>query len=223
MSPTRLPLLPLQTEKFSGIAEVVLPPAVVSSSPKEQMEAGHESMKIVLTSPTDVPARRSRASQGRGGMAEELEAFPAGWEWLCEHPHCPHAGTGHGTPTQGSPAQEDVPSSPDDASDEIMDQLVKSVTHNANPRPCPKERRRSRGNRKSCKSHLCPCALFQCSVPVLCPISMSLSHLFVPAQMLFPSSVSLSLTLSHLFVAMPCPISLSLRLCPVSTPLLISV
>ncbi|NXP90810.1 FHOD3 protein, partial [Passerina amoena] len=116
-----------ETEKFSGIAEAVLPPAVVSSSPREQMEAGHESMKIVLTSPTDIPARRSRASQG----------------------------TGHGTPTQGSPAQEDVPSSPDDASDEIMDQLVKSVTHNPNPRPCPnKERRRSRGNRKSLRRTL---------------------------------------------------------------------
>ncbi|NXI33390.1 FHOD1 protein, partial [Sterrhoptilus dennistouni] len=116
-----------ETEKFSGIAEAVLPPAVVSSSPKEQMEAGHENLKIVLTSPTDIPSRRSRASQG----------------------------TGHGTPTQGSPAQEDVPSSPDDASDEIMDQLVKSVTHNANPRPCPnKERRRSRGNRKSLRRTL---------------------------------------------------------------------
>ncbi|NWV36139.1 FHOD1 protein, partial [Grantiella picta] len=116
-----------ETEKFSGIAEAVLPSAVVSSSPKEQMEAGHESMKIVLTSPTNIPARRSRASQG----------------------------TGHGTPTQGSPAQEDIPSSPDDASDEIMDQLVKSVTHNANPRPCPnKERRRSRGNRKSLRRTL---------------------------------------------------------------------
>uniref|UniRef100_A0A803WA01 Formin homology 2 domain containing 1 n=1 Tax=Ficedula albicollis TaxID=59894 RepID=A0A803WA01_FICAL len=116
-----------ETEKFSGIAEAVLPPAVVSSSPKEQMEAGHESMKIVLTSPTDVPARRSRASQG----------------------------TGHGTPTQSSPAQEDVPSSPDDASDDIMDQLVKSVTLNANPRPCPnKERRRSRVNRKSLRRTL---------------------------------------------------------------------
>nr|XP_009931947.1 PREDICTED: FH1/FH2 domain-containing protein 1 [Opisthocomus hoazin] len=94
----------------------------------EQTEAGHESMKSLLTSPTDVPARRSRASRG----------------------------TGHASPAQGSPAQEDVPSSPDDASDEIMDRLVKSVTHNANPRPCAnKERRRSRGNRKSCSPRLC--------------------------------------------------------------------
>ncbi|XP_009328652.1 PREDICTED: FH1/FH2 domain-containing protein 1 [Pygoscelis adeliae] len=103
------------------------PPAVVSSGPEEQMEAGHESMKSLLTSPTDAPARRSRASRG----------------------------TGHTTPAQGSPAQEDVPSSPDDASDEIMDRLVKSVTHNANPRPCAnKERRRSRGNRKSLRRTL---------------------------------------------------------------------
>ncbi|KAM6380917.1 FH1/FH2 domain-containing protein 1 isoform 2-T2 [Pluvialis apricaria] len=116
-----------ETEKFSGITEATSPPAVVSSGPEEQMEAGHESMKSLLTSPTDAPARRSRGSQG----------------------------TGHATPAQGSPAQEDVPSSPDDASDEIMDRLVKSVTLNANPRPCAnKERRRSRGNRKSLRRTL---------------------------------------------------------------------
>ncbi|NXL46321.1 FHOD1 protein, partial [Podilymbus podiceps] len=116
-----------ETEKFSGIAEAASPPAVVSSGPEEQMEAGHESMKTLLNSPTDAPARRSRASQGIGPV----------------------------TPAQGSPAQEDVPSSPDDASDEIMDRLVKSVTHNANPRPCAnKERRRSRGNRKSLRRTL---------------------------------------------------------------------
>uniref|UniRef100_A0A8B9LY99 Formin homology 2 domain containing 1 n=1 Tax=Accipiter nisus TaxID=211598 RepID=A0A8B9LY99_9AVES len=114
-----------ETEKFSGIAETASPPAVVSSGPEEQMEAGHESMKSLLTSPVDAPARRSRASRG------------------------------HTTPAQGSPAQEDIPSSPDDASDEIMDRLVKSVTHNANPRPCTnKERRRSRGNRKSLRRTL---------------------------------------------------------------------
>uniref|UniRef100_A0A8C8ABL2 Formin homology 2 domain containing 1 n=1 Tax=Otus sunia TaxID=257818 RepID=A0A8C8ABL2_9STRI len=115
-----------ETEKFSGIAESASSPAVVSSSPEEQMEAGHKSMKSLLTSPTDAPARRSRASRGRSGVAEALKACP-----------------------------EDVPSSPDDASDEIMDQLVKSVTHNTNPRPCTnKERRRSRGNRKSLRRTL---------------------------------------------------------------------
>ncbi|XP_009881559.1 PREDICTED: FH1/FH2 domain-containing protein 1 [Charadrius vociferus] len=121
-----------ETEKFSGITEAASPPAVVSSGPEQQMEAGHESMKILLTSPTDAPARRSRASQGTG-----------------------HTTPAQGSPAQGSPAQEDVPSSPDDASDEIMDRLVKSVTLNANPRPCPnKERRRSRGNRKSLRRTL---------------------------------------------------------------------
>ncbi|NWQ91866.1 FHOD1 protein, partial [Burhinus bistriatus] len=116
-----------ETEKFSSIAEAASPPAVVSSGPEEQMEAGHESMKSLLTSPTDAPARRSWASRG----------------------------TGHATPAQGSPAQEDIPSSPDDASDEIMDRLVKSVTHNTNPRPCAnKERRRSRSNRKSLRRTL---------------------------------------------------------------------
>ncbi|XP_074896545.1 FH1/FH2 domain-containing protein 1 isoform X3 [Buteo buteo] len=121
-----------ETEKFSGIAETASPPAVVSSSPEEQMEAGHESMKNLLTSPADAPTRRSRASRGTG-----------------------HTTPAQGSPAQGSPAQEDVPSSPDDASDEIMDRLVKSVTHNANPRPCTnKERRRSRGNRKSLRRTL---------------------------------------------------------------------
>ncbi|NXN95155.1 FHOD1 protein, partial [Rhinopomastus cyanomelas] len=116
-----------ETEKFSGITEAAASPAVVSSGPEEQMEAGHENMKLLLNSPTDVPARRSRPSRG----------------------------TGQATPTPGSPAQEDIPSSPDDASDEIMDQLVKSVTHNTNPRPCAnKERRRSRGNRKSLRRTL---------------------------------------------------------------------
>ncbi|NWS58980.1 FHOD1 protein, partial [Chunga burmeisteri] len=116
-----------ETEKFSSITEAASPPAVVSSGPEEQMEAGHESMKNLLTSPTDTSVRRSRASRG----------------------------TGHTTPAQSSPAQEDIPSSPDDASDEIMDRLVKSVTHNANPRPCAnKERRRSRGNRKSLRRTL---------------------------------------------------------------------
>lgn len=161
---------------------------------------------------------------GAGWQRNSSHAQLAGSN-LCQHPHCLHAGTGHGTPTQGSPAQEDVPSSPDDASDEIMDQLVKSVTYNPNPRPCPnKERRRSRGNRKSCKSH--PCVLVPCSisvprsVPVLCPISMSVSLL----RCFFPALCPCPLTLSHLFVsiAMPSPISLP-RLCPIPMLLFISV
>ncbi|XP_010582204.1 PREDICTED: FH1/FH2 domain-containing protein 1 isoform X2 [Haliaeetus leucocephalus] len=173
-----------ETEKFSGITETASPPAVVSSSPEEQMEAGHESMKSLLTSPADAPARRSRASRG----------------------------TGHTTPAQGSPAQEDVPSSPDDASDEIMDRLVKSVTHNANPRPCTnKERRRSRGNRKSCKSCSCPCTLSH-----LCgPAQMLLPHLCVSVPPLWPCSHALYLY--SVPSQCPCPCTLSHLCGPVST------
>ncbi|XP_069649963.1 FH1/FH2 domain-containing protein 1 isoform X4 [Haliaeetus albicilla] len=189
-----------ETEKFSGITETASPPAVVSSSPEEQMEAGHESMKSLLTSPADAPARRSRASRG----------------------------TGHTTPAQGSPAQEDVPSSPDDASDEIMDRLVKSVTHNANPRPCTnKERRRSRGNRKSCKSCSCPCTLSHLCGPVPMPCTCTLSHLSVPVPVPCPTSVALSLlfpvSLPRCSVPSlcPCPISVSTPVsCPVAVPML---
>ncbi|XP_040426916.1 FH1/FH2 domain-containing protein 1 isoform X3 [Cygnus olor] len=147
-----------ETEKFSGIAEATAPPAVVSASPEqeEQAEVGHESMKSVLSLPTDVPARRSRASRGRSGLGTGQQSGAAhGDTRLVPASSYPHTGTGHITPSQGSPAQEDVPSSPDDASDEIMDRLVKSVTQSANPRPCAnKERRRSRGNRKSLRRTL---------------------------------------------------------------------
>lgn len=189
------------------------------------MEAGHESMKTLLTSPTDAPARRSRPGRGRSGVAEALGARLAGWPWLMPaSPVCPCAGTGHATPPQGSPAQGDIPSSPDDASDEIMDQLVKSVTHNANPRPCTnKERRRSRGNRKSRKSPPCPHALSHPSaslpmlspVPVLCPIAVSPSHLCGPDPVLCPVALPRCTSPSWC----PCPISVpvptsSVFLCP---------
>ncbi|KYO34816.1 FH1/FH2 domain-containing protein 1 [Alligator mississippiensis] len=119
-----------ETEKFSSIAsstETSSPVPAVSTSPEQQAEAGHESMKSMLISSTETPARRSRASRG----------------------------VGQSSPSSGSPAQEDTSSSPDDASDEIMDRLVKSVTHNPNPRPgAAKERKRSRVNRKSLRRTL---------------------------------------------------------------------
>lgn len=47
-------------------------------------------------------------------------------------------------------AKEDETSSQDDATDEIMDRLVKSVTQNPSGRSSsPKNRKRSRLNRKS--------------------------------------------------------------------------
>uniref|UniRef100_A0A8B9SK84 Formin homology 2 domain containing 1 n=1 Tax=Anas platyrhynchos TaxID=8839 RepID=A0A8B9SK84_ANAPL len=98
-----------------GHPAALIPPAHPESHPE-----GHESMKSVLSLPTDVPARRSRPSRAKAPQPRRT-----------------------------------VPSSPDDASDEIMDRLVKSVTQSANPRPCAnKERRRSRGNRKSLRRTL---------------------------------------------------------------------
>lgn len=144
---------------------------------------------------------------------------------------CSHAGTGLTTPSQGSPAQEDVPSSPDDASDEIMDRLVKSVTHSANPRPCPsRERRRSRGNRKSCESPLplsphpvplCPgrCALSPCSIlahPCV-PVQMLICHLSVPGPIPCPCSHTCSISVFPFLIPLLCRMShqclFSLPLC----------
>uniref|UniRef100_A0A663MQL1 Formin homology 2 domain containing 1 n=1 Tax=Athene cunicularia TaxID=194338 RepID=A0A663MQL1_ATHCN len=108
-------------------------------------------------------AHRER-NKTRGRLITEVQGRSASCHPQVMSPRVPDAHflplqtekfSGHATPAQGSPAQEDVPSSPDDASDEIMDQLVKSVTHNTNPRPCAnKERRRSRGNRKSLRRTL---------------------------------------------------------------------
>lgn len=51
-----------------------------------------------------------------------------------------------------SVAREDGTIGQDDATDEIMDRLVKSVTQNPPDRPSsPKTRKRSRLNRKSCE------------------------------------------------------------------------
>lgn len=53
-----------------------------------------------------------------------------------------------------SVAKEDRTNAHDDATDEIMDRLVKSVTQNPSDRPSsPKNRKRSRLNRKSSELH----------------------------------------------------------------------
>uniref|UniRef100_A0A8P4GL94 Formin homology 2 domain containing 1 n=1 Tax=Dicentrarchus labrax TaxID=13489 RepID=A0A8P4GL94_DICLA len=60
------------------------------------------------------------------------------------------SGLGRVSPSQMSVAREDGTGSQDDATDEIMDRLVKSVTQNPSDRPSsPKTRKRSRLNRKS--------------------------------------------------------------------------
>lgn len=63
-----------------------------------------------------------------------------------------HLGAGKQSPAGGSTPQEEAAGSLEDASEEIMNRLVKSVTQRSPARSGPaKERRRSRGNRKSCK------------------------------------------------------------------------
>uniref|UniRef100_A0A8C3HLQ7 Formin homology 2 domain containing 1 n=1 Tax=Chrysemys picta bellii TaxID=8478 RepID=A0A8C3HLQ7_CHRPI len=65
------------------------------------------------------------------------------------------AGVGRSSPSSGSVPQDDSSGSPADASDEIMDRLVQSVTHSAGPRPgAAKERKRSRVSRKSMRRTL---------------------------------------------------------------------
>ncbi len=66
------------------------------------------------------------------------------WFWLWS------TGLGRVSPSQMTVAREDGTNSQDDATDEIMDRLVKSVTQNPSDRPSsPKTRKRSRLNRKS--------------------------------------------------------------------------
>uniref|UniRef100_A0AAZ3PI72 Formin homology 2 domain containing 1 n=1 Tax=Oncorhynchus tshawytscha TaxID=74940 RepID=A0AAZ3PI72_ONCTS len=66
------------------------------------------------------------------------------------------SGLGPVSPSQMSVAKEDSASSQDDATDEIMDRLVKSVTRSPSERPSsPKTRKRSRLNRKSFNNTIC--------------------------------------------------------------------
>lgn len=46
---------------------------------------------------------------------------------------------------------DDSPNATDDAADEIMDRIVKSATQVPSQRAVPRERKRSRANRKSCE------------------------------------------------------------------------
>lgn len=72
--------------------------------------------------------------------------------WSCLTFWFSSSGLGMVSPSAMSVSKEDGTNSPDDATDEIMDRLVKSVTQNPSDRPSsPKTRKRSRLNRKSSK------------------------------------------------------------------------
>ncbi|XP_077144903.1 FH1/FH2 domain-containing protein 1 isoform X3 [Ranitomeya variabilis] len=93
----------------------------------QSSEEGHENMTNMLISSGEPHTRRSRGVRSLG----------------------------RASPPDLSGNKEEQGGSPVDASDEIMDRLVQSVTQNPNPRVvAPKERKRSRANRKSLRRTL---------------------------------------------------------------------
>ncbi|XP_022367204.1 FH1/FH2 domain-containing protein 1 isoform X2 [Enhydra lutris kenyoni] len=127
-----------ETEKFSGVAgEAPNHPSVpmaVGSGPGRGDADSHASMKSLLTSkPEDTThGRRSR------GMVQSSS------------PVTPIA-TGPSTAPPEEPPGSNLPS---DTSDEIMDLLVQSVTKSSPRALAARERKRSRGNRKSLRRTL---------------------------------------------------------------------
>ncbi|XP_053305450.1 FH1/FH2 domain-containing protein 1 [Spea bombifrons] len=117
-----------ETAKFSSAASVTENnPSITSSSmlKSQASEEGHENMTTILISSGEQQTRRSRAVRSLGRCSP---------------------------PDLSGNKEESVPS---DTSDEIMDRLVQSVTQNPNPRVVnPKERKRSRANRKSLRRTL---------------------------------------------------------------------
>uniref|UniRef100_A0A8P4KNG6 Formin homology 2 domain containing 1 n=1 Tax=Dicentrarchus labrax TaxID=13489 RepID=A0A8P4KNG6_DICLA len=112
-----------ETEKFSGAVPHQDSSAPISMAAEAEpgQEEEHENMKNLLISSSSDPGSGSGPS-----------------------------GLGRVSPSQMSVAREDGTGSQDDATDEIMDRLVKSVTQNPSDRPSsPKTRKRSRLNRKS--------------------------------------------------------------------------
>ncbi|XP_065781592.1 FH1/FH2 domain-containing protein 1 isoform X2 [Muntiacus reevesi] len=127
-----------ETEKFSGVAgETPSKPSVpvaVSSGPEEGDADSHATMKSLLASkPEDAThGRRSR------GMVQSSS------------PVMPTAVGPSTVPPEESPGS----SLPSDTSDEIMDLLVQSVTKSSPRALAARERKRSRGNRKSLRRTL---------------------------------------------------------------------
>uniref|UniRef100_A0A673V8I4 Formin homology 2 domain containing 1 n=1 Tax=Suricata suricatta TaxID=37032 RepID=A0A673V8I4_SURSU len=127
-----------ETEKFSSVAGEVPSnssvPVAVGSGPGRGDADSHASMKSLLTSkPEDTThGRRSR------GMVQSTS------------PVMPTAMGPSTAPPEESPGS----SLPSDTSDEIMDLLVQSVTKSSPRALAARERKRSRGNRKSLRRTL---------------------------------------------------------------------
>lgn len=127
-----------ETEKFSGVAgEAPSNPSVpvaVGSGPGRGDADSHASMKSLLTSrPED--ATHSRRSRGMAQSSSPVSHTAAG-------------------PSTASPEETAASGLPSDTSDEIMDLLVQSVTKSSPRALAARERKRSRGNRKSLRRTL---------------------------------------------------------------------
>lgn len=119
-----------ETAKFSNAASPTENNVTMTSSrlKTQSSEEGHENMtNMLISSSGEQNVRRSRGVRSLG----------------------------RASPPDLSGNKEEPGASPVDASDEIMDRLVQSVTQNPNPRVvAPKERKRSRANRKSLRRTL---------------------------------------------------------------------
>ncbi|XP_058564932.1 FH1/FH2 domain-containing protein 1 isoform X2 [Neofelis nebulosa] len=127
-----------ETEKFSGVAgEVPSNPSVpvaVGSGPGRGDADSHASMKSLLTSK---PEDTTHGRRSRGMVQSTSPVMP----------------TAMG-PSNAPPEEPPVSNLPSDTSDEIMDLLVQSVTKSSPRALAARERKRSRGNRKSLRRTL---------------------------------------------------------------------
>ncbi|XP_032710099.1 FH1/FH2 domain-containing protein 1 isoform X2 [Lontra canadensis] len=127
-----------ETEKFSGVAgEAPNHPSVpvaVGSGPGRGDADSHASMKSLLTSK---PEDTTHGRRSRGMVQSSSPVMPTA--------------TGPSTAPPEEPPGSNLPS---DTSDEIMDLLVQSVTKSSPRALAARERKRSRGNRKSLRRTL---------------------------------------------------------------------
>ncbi|XP_059007691.1 FH1/FH2 domain-containing protein 1 isoform X2 [Mustela lutreola] len=127
-----------ETEKFSGVAgEAPNHPSVpvaVGSGPGRGDADSHASMKSLLTSK---PEDTTHGRRSRGTVQSSSPVTPTA--------------TGPSTAPPEEPPGSNLPS---DTSDEIMDLLVQSVTKSSPRALAARERKRSRGNRKSLRRTL---------------------------------------------------------------------
>ncbi|XP_072139530.1 FH1/FH2 domain-containing protein 3 isoform X17 [Mobula birostris] len=120
-----------ETGKFSSNTATISTETQPQGLEYEEEVAEHENMKAVLK--TSVPS--GEVTAGVLGMRTRTRAS-------------------RGRVGSWTPGNDDSPNATDDAADEIMDRIVKSATQVPNQRAVPRERKRSRANRKSLRRTL---------------------------------------------------------------------